>query len=120
MSKEIGDYGEDMAVRFLKEKGLTLMEQNWRFKRAEVDIILKDEKRNILVFAEVKTRKSDAFGNPESFITEHKKRMLADAATVYASQINHEWEVRFDVVSIVLTVPVRLEHFEDAFFPCAF
>lgn len=107
-----------MAARnLLKTKGYTILEANWRFHRAEVDLIAKDGE--ILVFVEVKTRSSDAFGKPEAFVDARKQRFLTEAASAYMEQIGHDWEIRFDVVSVLANPgrEVLLEHFEDAFFP---
>jgi len=114
---ETGKAGELAARRFLENKGYAMLESNWRFHRAEVDLIAKDGK--ILVFVEVKTRSSDAFGKPEAFIDARKQRFLAEAASAYMEQIGHDWEIRFDVVSVLVKPggETLLEHFEDAFFP---
>lgn len=112
---ETGQKGEALAVEFLKTAGYQVLETNWRFSRAEVDIIAKDGE--ILVFVEVKTRTSDYFGQPEEAITERKKTLLADAASVYMDKIDHNWEIRFDVIAVVLKnekAPI-IEHFKDAF-----
>lgn len=118
MSKniELGNRGEAIAKHFLQSKGYTILETNWRFSRAEVDLIAMDGQ--ILVFVEVKTRSTDIFGAPELAVTNRKQHLLVDAANVYMQQINHEWEIRFDIISIILkTKTHHLEHFEDAFFP---
>ena len=114
---ETGKKGENFAVEFLKKKGYEILETNWRFRRSEVDIIAKDKK--ILVFVEVKTRSYDYFGKPESFISARKKILLQDAASAYMRKINHTWEIRFDIIGILLHNPKNIEinHFEDAFFP---
>ena len=114
---ETGKYGEALAVAFLKKKGFGILETNWRFSKAEVDIIAKDGE--VLVFVEVKTRSSDFFGKPEDFITKHKEQLIADAASVYMKIIDHDWEIRFDFISILLKNKndYSIEHFEDAFFP---
>ena len=111
-----GQQGEALACTFLSEKGYELLETNWRYKRAEVDIIAKDGK--ILVFIEVKTRSTDYFGAPEAFITDKKKRLLSDAASAYMEEIGHDWEIRFDYVSVIYKDKGNfyLKHFEDAFF----
>ena len=113
---EIGLLGEKLAVNFLTEKGYEILETNWRFKRAEIDIIAKQE--DTLVFFEVKTRSSDFFGQPEEFVTSQKEDLMADAAGVYCEQVGHDWAIRFDIIGIVLkkNAPV-INHFEDAFFP---
>ncbi len=114
----LGRKGEQMALDFLLAKGYQLLERNWRFSRAEVDLILKDGA--ILVFVEVKTRSYDFYGQPEESITPKKESLIADAAAVYMEAIGHEWEIRFDIISIILNEQKNksvLEHYEDAFFP---
>jgi len=114
---ETGKAGELAARRFLENKGYDILETNWRFHRAEVDLIAKDGK--ILVFVEVKTRSSDAFGKPEAFVDARKQRFLAEAASAYMELTGHDWEIRFDIVSVLVNPggEALLEHFEDAFFP---
>ncbi|MEM6316175.1 MAG: YraN family protein [Bacteroidota bacterium] len=114
---ETGKKGEALAVDFLKEKGYEIVETNWRFRRSEVDIIAKDGK--ILVFVEVKTRSYDYFGKPESFVSARKKTLLQDAASAYTHQVKHTWEIRFDIIGILLRseADIEISHFEDAFFP---
>ncbi len=115
-----GQKGEELAVTFLAEKGYDILETNWRFKRAEVDIIAKEDK--ILVFIEVKTRTTDYFGAPEESINDRKKALLTDAASAYMELINHDWEIRFDYISVIYedAENFQLKHFKDAFFPGLF
>lgn len=118
MSKnlELGRRGEQIAVRHLVRQGYTILETNWRFSRAEIDIIAMHDQ--ILVFVEVKTRSTAFFGAPELAVTNHKKNLMIDAANAYMIQINHDWEIRFDIISIILeNEPPTLQHFQDAFFP---
>ncbi|HMN91298.1 MAG TPA: YraN family protein [Saprospiraceae bacterium] len=114
---ETGQAGEALAQAFLKRKGYRILETNWRFSKAEVDIIAIHE--HTLVFVEVKTRSSDRYGQPEEFISDYKERLLADAASVYMEQIEHEAAIRFDVIAIVYrsAEDYHITHFEDAFFP---
>lgn len=114
---ETGKKGESLAVKHLKKKGYEILETNWRFRRSEVDIIAKDGP--ILVFIEVKTRSYDYFGKPESFVSKRKKVLMMDAASAYMSKINHTWEIRFDIIGILLPKKkeAEIKHFEDAFFP---
>jgi len=82
----------------------------------EVDIIARQG--NILVFVEVKTRRNASFGAPERAIGPEKQRKLIRAARSYALKAGATWsQIRFDVISIVLTKPVVVTHYEDAFFP---
>lgn len=120
MAKHIktGKKGEAIALKLLEEKGYKILETNWRFKRAEVDIIVKEEKENIVVFVEVKTRTSDYFGTPDAFVSEKKERLLVDVAQAYCEKIDHDWEIRFDIISVlILRHETKIEHIEDAFFP---
>lgn len=114
---QIGKAGEQLAARFLTEKGYTILERNWRFSKAEVDLIAKDGEN--LVFVEVKTRSTDYFGKPEEFVSPQKERLLAEAASVYMEQIGHQWAIRFDLISVIYRheQDFTIEHLEDAFFP---
>jgi putative endonuclease len=113
---DTGKKGEDLALAFLELKNYTILERNWRHRRSEVDIIAMYNK--ILVFVEVKTRSSDAFGRPEEFVSLKKQDLITRAAPIYMEKINHDWEIRFDVISILLfkDETYEIEHFEDAFF----
>ena len=112
---ELGNWGEDIAIDFLVEKGYEIKERNWRFKKAEVDIIAKIE--NTLVAVEVKTRSTDYFGNPQDFIKPKKIKLLVKAVDAYVNRNDLDIEVRFDVIAIVKTQnEIKIEHLEDAFF----
>lgn len=112
-----GKRGEEIARQFLKDKAYRIQESNWRFKRAEVDIIAT--KGNWLVFVEVKTRSGTFFGQPETFVDKKKQKLLVDAAIVYMNDRHYRGEFRFDIVAIVLKndEEYAIRHFEDAFFP---
>lgn len=112
-----GKAGEQIASQFLQRKGYRIIEKNWRYRRAEIDIIA--EKNNWLIFVEVKTRTNTFFGTPDSFVDSKKQRLLVDAAVVYMNQNDFEGEFRFDIIAIVLKnrEEYGLKHFEDAFFP---
>lgn len=114
---DTGNTGEELAVRLLSDKGYIILENNWRYQRAEVDVIAMDG--DTLVFVEVKTRTFDYHGKPEEAVDQKKKKLLQKAATAYMEQINHDWAIRFDVVAIQLKSVNGLEirHLEDAFFP---
>ena len=113
---ETGKKGEQLALDHLRAKGYQILECNWRYCRAEVDIIAKIEE--VIVFIEVKTRSGAAFGPPEAFLSAHQEKRIADAAAAYLEKIDHQWEIRFDIISIILKDPQsQIKHFEDAFFP---
>ena len=112
---ELGKKGESLALIFLKNKGYTILAQNWRYGRAEVDIIAQVE--DIIVFVEVKTRSTDYFGYPEESVTAHKQQLMANAAEGYFDEFEIEAEVRFDIIAIIHNVrQTSIHHFEDAFF----
>jgi putative endonuclease len=113
--QEIGKYGEDKAVEFLIAESYEILERNWRFKRAEVDIICKKE--GILVFVEVKTKTYDFFGKPEEAVTIYKENLLKSAAGAYMRSINYDWEIRFDIIAILVNdSKFELKHYKDVFF----
>jgi putative endonuclease len=113
-SKSKGNLGENMARDYLKSKGIEIIEENFRYKKAEIDLIgiLENE---ILVFAEVKMRKGNAHGYPEEFVTRGQVRQIKKAAEHYIFAINWHKDVRFDVVAIE-ELTNTLTHFEDAFY----
>jgi len=114
---DTGRRGEALASAYLEQLGWTLLEANWRWGRAEIDLIGMEGE--VLVFVEVKTRRTEVFGQPEAFVSNRKMELMAAAAAEYMSRIQHEWEIRFDVVSVVLPAgqPPRIRHLPDAFFP---
>ena len=111
---ETGTKGEEHAALFLSKKGYSILETNWRFKNLEADIIALIDKT--LVIAEVKTRKSNYFGEPESFVNKQKQKNLIKTANEYIIRNNMDLEVRFDIVSIILgDSQMKINHIEDAF-----
>jgi len=110
-----GKKGEAMAAEFLEQKGYKILETNWRFMNLEADIIA--EKSKTLVVAEVKTRKSSYFGEPESFVTKQKQKNLIRTANAYIERKELDLEVRFDIISVVLNDNTSIKHIEDAFYP---
>lgn len=114
-TKCIGDEGENIALNHLLKNGYTLLERNWRCRKAEIDLIFKDE--DVLVFVEVKTRKNNIYGEPEYFVGERQKSLYRDAASQYMEDISHLWEIRFDIVSVIKNdEEVGITHFKDAFY----
>jgi putative endonuclease len=109
---ETGKEGENMATAYLRQKGFELVARNYRHKRAEIDLIVKRD--DWLVFVEVKTRTSSAFGEPEDFVDEVKINNLYQAAEEYIFSTDWNGHVRFDVISIKLGPEPEIVHFEDA------
>jgi len=112
---ELGELGEDLAVEELEKNGYEIVERNWRFKKAEIDIIAR--KNEVLAIVEVKTRSSDYFGDPQDFVNTKKIKMLVEAVNEYVNSKDLEVEVRFDIMAIIINQnKLTIEHLEDAFF----
>jgi len=111
-----GRMGEDLAHRYLRDHGCTVVARNNRTRSGSGEIDLVAWHGGKLVFVEVKTRASAEFGEPESAVDEQKRLHLHRAAQDYARRANVEWErTRFDIVSIVLGNKVRIEWIREAF-----
>lgn len=116
-SHELGKLGEKLSRALLESKGYTILEQNWRFEKFEVDLIARFG--HLLVFIEVKTRETVVFGNPETFVKRAKQLHLANAVEAYL-YLNPEQasDVRYDVISVIASNKGNeAVHFEDAFWP---
>jgi putative endonuclease len=116
--QRLGRRGEDLAHRYLEQKGLTVVARNYRPPSGggEIDLVARDEGK--LVFVEVKSRMSDEFGAPERNVGKAKRAALVRAARDYARRADAPWDaVRFDIVSILFSDPPAIEHFTDAFAP---
>jgi putative endonuclease len=114
-TQALGRRGEDLAHRYLQDRGFTIVARNYRLStgEAEADIIARDG--DALVFVEVKTRESAEFGPPERAIGEDKREHLLKLARAYARKSGTPWEqVRFDVVTVILTGAPAIEHYPDA------
>ena len=111
----LGQDGERVAEQFLKRKGYTLVERNYRCSAGEVDLIVLD--RRVIVFVEVKTRSDHSFGTPLEAVEIRKQHKMIRAAQYFLNQKGlHQREARFDVVGISWPgrVPI-VEHIENAF-----
>ena len=96
----LGQYGEEVAARYLSGLGMKVIERNWRCECGEIDIVASEG--SALVVCEVKTRSSEAFGSPFEAVTQRKLRRLRQLATKWleARQV-YAPMVRIDVVGIV-------------------
>ncbi len=115
-TRELGNEGEELATAYLESKGYTILDRNYFFKRAEVDIVAFDE--SCIVFVEVKQRSNTRFGKPEEFVTEEKIRNIykASEAWVYERKMDGA-PIRFDVIAIVNPPDAApdIKHYENAF-----
>ena len=113
---EVGKLGEDIAHAFLIEQGMHILERNWRYKRAELDIVAMDT--NTMVFVEIKTRTDDILGSPENAVDSRKRKLMICAAIAYMHHSKHDWTIRFDIVSVIMRPnQPQIDHIKDAFFP---
>jgi len=111
---QFGKFGEWEAKRYLEAQGYRILETNWRHKRWEVDIIAKDG--DVLAFVEVKSRTSEAFGLPSSFVDAKKRQNLLAAAKIYLDLSRHAGDIRFDIVSVLVRGrETSVELIKDAF-----
>ena len=111
-----GRIGEDLAHRYLRRRGCTVVARNYRTRsgRGEIDLVVRDGP--LLVFVEVKTRATAAFGEPEAAVDAEKEERLRFAARDYARRAGVEWhDTRFDIVSVELVRPPRIEWIRNAF-----
>ena len=109
-----GVEGEQIVQKYLSNSGYKILETNWRFQKAEVDIIAKNN--DFLVFVEVKTRANNLFGEPQTFVSEQKQALFKTAAEAYLEEKDFDNEIRFDVIGIILdSQKAKIEHFKDAF-----
>jgi putative endonuclease len=112
----LGKRGEELAACYLEKKGYRILEKNWRLWRNEIDVVATDGK--YLVIVEVKTRQSNFFGEPETAVTLDKQKALIRAANAYVRYTNIHCEVRFDILSVIISKNTeQIHHIEDAFYP---
>ena len=111
---ELGNKGEQLAVNYLINKGYKIVERNWRFQKAEIDIIATKDK--ILISVEVKTRSTNDFGSPQDFVTPKKIKLMVSAMNEYILNKDLDIELRFDIVAITKDKSsFDIQHFKDAF-----
>ena len=112
----LGKEGEEMAAKYLEDKGYTILDRDWHCGHKDLDLVAT--KDDTVVFVEVKTRTSTDWGDPEDFINDRKIRRIVNSADAYIRYNRIDMDVRFDVVSIVVEKgEFKLEHIEQAFFP---
>lgn len=112
---DLGKLGEEMAVEFLQKNNYTILQTNWVFQKAEIDIIA--QKENVLAVVEVKTRSSVEFGLPQEFVKPKKIQLLVKAVNEYIIENDLDVETRFDIISIYKKdKDYEIDHLEDAFF----
>lgn len=113
---ELGCLGEEVAARYLIQKGYNILARDWRIGHRDLDIVaFKD---GVVIFVEVKTRASLRYGPPEEAIDNRKIRSLFAAATAYIRYYRVNNPCQFDVITVVgEQEPFEITHFEDAINP---
>ena len=98
--RSLGEYGERLAERYLTERGLQVVDRNWRCSRGELDLVARDG--DCLVFCEVKTRRSERFGSPVEAVHPGKAARLRRLATAWLQDHEeHPARIRIDVIGIL-------------------
>lgn len=112
---DFGNLAEQLATSFLEEKGYKILRRNYRYQRAEIDIIASF--MNQIIVVEVKARGTDLFIAPEEAVTKTKIKSLVLAADQYMKQNDFPQEVRFDIISVLPDErgKLKITHLEDAF-----
>lgn len=112
---DLGKKGEELAVEYLQKEGYKILERNWTFKKAEIDIIA--QKDSVLAIVEVKTRSSLDFGAPQDFVKPKKIQLLIKAVNAYINYRDIDFDVRFDIIAIHRNGETfAIEHLTDAFY----
>ncbi len=114
--QSLGKRGEAIAAGYLKNKGYTILERNWRSPYGEIDLVARLE--SAMAFIEVKTRASRSLGPPEISITPRKAEHMRQSAEAYIQQHPEaNWDWRIDVITIQIrtgNLAPLIDHFENA------
>ena len=113
---ELGRRGEDLAARYLEQRGLVGLSRNWRCRHGEIDLVATDSRR--LVVCEVKTRSTTRYGEPAEAVDARKVARIRLVTNAWLQAHGVRWvPVRFDVLAVVAEpgVPVTFHHYEAAF-----
>ncbi|MBE0668265.1 MAG: YraN family protein, partial [Bacteroidales bacterium] len=112
----IGVRGEELAAGYLRQKGYTIRDRNWRSGRTEIDIIAEDGET--VVFIEVKARSSDYQVHPRDAVSVPKQRTIIYAASNYIDQYNLNKDARFDIITVIFSgSDITIDHIENAYYP---
>lgn len=111
-----GKLAEQLAADWLVAKKYELLENNYRYKHAEIDLIMKHQ--GLLIFVEVKYRSGTGFGYAEEFVDGAKRKQIIKAADNYIHENDWHKDIRFDIVAVYKDRygNVNFRHFEDAFY----
>ena len=114
-AKQIGNIGEGLALKFLKGKGFRLIEKNYHIRGGEIDLIMEND--DILLFAEVKTRNSIKFGEPEDAITARKIKKLIRAILHYLHEnpSKKSWHCDLIAIKFISRKQAQISQIKDIF-----
>ena len=107
-----GIQGEEIVKLHYQKKGFEILESNYRYGRAEIDLIVLDREKR-LVFVEVKMRNRRDYGEPETFVSDAQQQRIKEAAEEYIFGINWQKDIRFDIACV--DTEGKIELFQDAF-----
>ena len=110
-----GKIGENIALKYLADRGWDILETNWRKGKYEVDLIAS--KGEFIVFFEVKYRNSGEYGEAPDFVTKGQQHRIMNAAHEYIIENDIDLEARFDIIAVISKPIPRIEHIEEAFYP---
>jgi len=106
----LGQFGENEAVDFLKNKNYQILDRNVCHGTKEIDIIVLDKELNELVFVEVKTRKKGFYGDPSKAVDRHKLRSMQYVGAIYRRKNKLDLDYRFDIITMVSG---RIRHYQN-------
>ncbi len=109
-TRRIGTFYEEAACRFLEEQGIIILQQNFKCKAGEIDII--GRQGNCVIFFEVKYRKNDTYENALMAVHPKKQQRICRCAAIYCLQHSDTKEIRYDVIGITNT---RIQWIKNAF-----
>ena len=114
----LGQWGEELAARYLIEHGYRIVDANWRCRFGEIDLIAKE--KGYLCFVEVKLRKNDRMASAMEFVDARKQKKLRTTAQLYLSIHPIQEQPRFDVIEVyapdgLQTVKPEIHHITNAF-----
>jgi len=112
---EFGKWGEEIACKFLENKGYRIVQRNYRHRKGEIDLICIDGETQ--VFVEVRTRNNEQFAETEESISRYKEELLIDTASHYLESKNIELDARFDVIIVIGKSNPEIRHYEGAIEP---
>ena len=115
--KSKGKEGEDIALKYLLDRGYELLERNYRYRRGEIDLIVRTA--TVIHFIEVKFRKNNRYGEPEDFVSQKQQGLIMEAADNFVLENEWKGDIRFDIIAIKMTGQsnkIEITHLKDAFY----